>query len=150
MVAPANGVKDRMNGAQNRYSRCCVNRTRPTAALYACTSTIPTSPQAACMPAATARNSNKMLSVQEMRCIKCGEYYSTTLKLQVDRGEGLVRFQVDCDRCGVFSHYLEYNEINRAVKRYLDSIKARSSTAEQGTHNLLVAGSNPAEPTVSP
>lgn len=74
-----------------------------------------------------------MLSVQEMRCRDCGEYDRATLELQVDRGGRLVRFRVNCDRCGGFSHYLPYSEINRAVKRYLDEQKPAAAlrAAEQ-------------------
>lgn len=60
-----------------------------------------------------------MLTEQEMSCIECGASQETTLEMQVDRGGGLIRFRVNCEKCGGFSHYLEYNEINRAVKRWL-------------------------------
>lgn len=59
---------------------------------------------------------------EEMRCVDCGSD-ETRLELQVDRGGKLVRFRVDCDRHGGFSHYLPYSEINRAVARYLNKEK---------------------------
>lgn len=60
-----------------------------------------------------------MLTQQDMTCTQCNERAHTTLSLQVDRGGGLARFRVDCEKCGTFSHYLEHNELNRAVQRWL-------------------------------
>lgn len=55
-------------------------------------------------------------------CKECGSI-DTSLEMQVDRGGGLVRFRVDCNRCGGTPHYLPYTEINRAVKRWLKEHK---------------------------
>jgi hypothetical protein len=56
----------------------------------------------------------------DLFCRECGKSGWTRLSMQVDRGErGLVRFRVDCDRCGAFSHFLEHSEIQEAVRRYL-------------------------------
>lgn len=57
------------------------------------------------------------LTQEEMTCLNCGSREHTTLEAQVDRGT-LVRFRVCC-KCSGFSHYLEHNEINRAVARLI-------------------------------
>lgn len=60
-----------------------------------------------------------MLGCQEMTCRDCNEYDMAALEMQVSKN-GQVQFRVDCKRCGGFSHYLEYSEINRAVRRYME------------------------------
>jgi hypothetical protein len=60
-----------------------------------------------------------MLMGPDLKCREC-EGYDTTLTMQVDKGErGLVRFLVNCNRCGAYSHQLPFTEINRAVRSWI-------------------------------
>jgi hypothetical protein len=61
-----------------------------------------------------------MLSVQEMECRNCGKFEHAKLDMKLTKNN-LVQFDVVCDGCGTWSHQLEYNEVNRAVKRWLEA-----------------------------
>jgi RNase P subunit RPR2 len=58
-----------------------------------------------------------MLCVQEVQCFACDTLDKTVITMEV-RKNGQAWFKVTCIRCGDH-HYLEYNDINRAVTKYL-------------------------------
>lgn len=62
-----------------------------------------------------------MIASKDLRCTECGNP-DTDLSLQVylRKSIRLVRFRVDCGRCGCFSHYLKSGPVQVAVKTYLD------------------------------
>lgn len=70
----------------------------------------------------------------DMTCKDC-DSVDTRLSMTVDRGGKLVRFKVDCDSCGGFSHYLQHTEINKAVKDYLMTLKEQTIYKIQETRN---------------
>lgn len=61
-----------------------------------------------------------MLTQQEMTCTQCGALDRTTLKMQTDRRTGKVRFAVECDGCGNFSHFVG-GAFGAAVRAWLET-----------------------------
>lgn len=60
-----------------------------------------------------------MLTQLEMKCLNCGDDDSTEVEMTADRGGRLVRFRVDCTKCGTFSHYIDEPMLAHAAKEFL-------------------------------
>jgi hypothetical protein len=65
-------------------------------------------------------------------CVECGSR-DMEVTMQVDRGGGLVRFRVDCNAHGGFSHMLPQSRLTRAVRRYL---KEQAEQLAKATRSL--------------
>lgn len=68
------------------------------------------------------------MTASDMRCQECQSYSHTELSCQVFKN-GRVKFRVDCERCGCFSHYLPRGASERAVEKLLTSLNVQLPAA---------------------
>lgn len=57
------------------------------------------------------------------KCVDCRCNDQTKIEAVIHKN-GLVQFRVDCRRCGGFSHFLPYTELNQAVKDLVGELNA--------------------------
>lgn len=71
-----------------------------------------------------------MITKEELTCEQCLSYKHTSVKMQVTEN-GIVRFRVECERCGGFSHYITKNDhISYAVKKWLKPVVEAAGIAK--------------------
>lgn len=58
----------------------------------------------------------------EVRCRVCETALYVTVEL-VRQKSGLYQFQCECHQCYSGIWYIQYSELNRAVKRYMEKLK---------------------------
>lgn len=59
------------------------------------------------------------MTPKDLACLNCGDADAIDVVMTADRGGRYVRFRVDCNKCGTFSHFLNEPVFSAAVKEFL-------------------------------
>lgn len=81
-----------------------------------------------------------MLASNDLVCTQCNSNKGAEVSLQVDRGGGLARFRVECERCGNFSRYIDDPVLRDALKRFFRRLEKYFPSPE-AAHNAYARAS---------